>query len=131
MLFWKKRIYADAAASTPLSPSVKKELLRLLDLYGNPGNLHTEGATAKNELEAAREKIAEIIGAHAGEIVFTASGTEGNNLALQGTLRPLLQRYGALHAVTSAIEHHSVLGPLCALKSEGLELTEVPVDEQG
>src|SRR5580693_5284718 len=104
-MWFKKRLYADAAAATPLSPRSKKELVRLLELYGNPGALHQEAVAAKKELEAARKTIAESIGAHADEIIFTASGTEGNNLAIQGVLRPLLQKEGALHAITIAIEH--------------------------
>ncbi len=131
MLFKKKRIYADAAAATPISPRAKAELIRLLDVYGNAGALHTEGVAAKNELEKAREVVAKSIGAHANEIVFTGSGTEGNNLALQGILRPLLRAGKKVHAITSVIEHSSVLEPLRALSREGLMLTELPVDSEG
>ncbi|MGH7141339.1 MAG: cysteine desulfurase family protein [Minisyncoccia bacterium] len=130
------RIYADAAAATPLSPAARKELLRLLDVFGNAGALHHEAVAAKKELEAARKKIAGAIGAHPDEIIFTASGTEGNNLAIQGILRPLIRshlaaRSSLLHAITSAIEHQSVLEPLRALAAEGLEVTELPVDAEG
>ncbi len=131
MLFAKKRVYADAAAATPLSTRVKRELMRLLEIYGNPGGLHAEGIVAKNELEKAREIIATAIGAHADEIVFAASGTEANNLAIQGLLHPLLLAYGEVNAVTCAIEHPSVLVPLHALEREGLYMTELPVDSDG
>jgi len=146
----KKRLYADAAAATPLSPRVRGELVRLLAVYGNPGALHSEGVEARRELEAARKTIAEAVGAHPDEIVFTASGTEGNNLAIAGVLRPLLQakqnsllrrdkqalnssaeKFASLHAITCAVEHQSVLEPLRALKREGLELTELEVDKEG
>lgn len=130
-MFWKKRIYADAAAATPLSRSARKELLRLLPIYGNAGALHSEALQAKEELEKARASIAKSIGAHTDEIFFTASGTEGNNLALQGVLRPLLQKHGKLHAITSAVEHQSVLEPLRSLKPEGLTTTEVGVLPDG
>ena len=103
--------------------------------------MHAEGAAAKAALEAARKNIADQVGAHADEIVFTASGTEANNLAIQGLLRPIvyrgqtsvsLQRSDLCkHAITSAIEHQSVLEPLRALRREGLELTELPVDGEG
>src|SRR3989344_5661522 len=83
----KKRVYADAAASTPISARARRELSRLLPLYGNPGALHAEGVSAKKELERARASVAASVGAHADEIVFTASGTESNNLAIQGLLR--------------------------------------------
>lgn len=141
-MFWNRRIYADAAAATPLSRRAKAELVRLLPLYGNAGALHAEAQAAKKELEAARKSIAKSIGAHADEIVYTASGTEGNNLAIAGLLRPLLckgqtsadlQRSDLCkpHAITLAIEHQSVLEPLRALKREGLELTEVAVGPDG
>ncbi|MDE1925289.1 MAG: cysteine desulfurase [Patescibacteria group bacterium] len=148
MKFWKppvsKRIYADAAAATPLSARSRAELVRLLDVYGNAGALHKEGVMAKEELERARAAVAQSTGAHSSEIVFTSSGTEGNNLAIQGCIRQMgticrtvdghhlhghhLQK---LHAITSAIEHQSVLEPLRALKREGLEVTELPVDSEG
>src|ERR1700680_3899233 len=136
MKFWKDtnsqtRLYADAAAATPLSKRSRDELIRLLDLYGNAGALHQEGVAAKSELEKARKTIAESIGAHADEIIFTASGTEGNNLGIHGVLRPLLQKNKNLNAITCAIEHQSVLEPLRALKREGLTLTELSVDNEG
>lgn len=131
MWFKKRRIYADAAAATPLSRRARRELIRLLGAFGNSGALHREALEAKGELEAARRAIADAIGAHPDEIVFTASGTEANNLAIQGLLRHLLLRHGELHAITSAIEHQSVLEPLRALEREGLDTTELPVDGEG
>ena len=131
-MIWKKRIYADAAAATPLSARARRELIRLLDVYGNPSALHLEATRAKAELESAREKVAAAIGgAHADEIVFTSGGTEANNLALVGVLRPLLLQNKKVHAMTSAIEHSSVLEPLRALQKEGLQLTELPVNSSG
>ncbi len=131
-MFWSnKRVYADAAASTPLSRRAKQELVRVLDLYGNPGALHKEALAAKQELESARRTIADAIGAHADEIVFTASGTEANNLAIMGTLGPRLRLGEKLSAVTSVIEHQSVLAPMQALEREGLELSVVDVQPNG
>lgn len=130
-MFWKeRRIYADAAAATPLSPRVKRELVRLLTVYGNPGALHQEALEAKRELDSAREVTATAIGAHPDEIVFTSGGTEGNVLAIEGTLRPLLRK-GSVHAITTCIEHSSVLELLRALQVEGLALTELPVNSAG
>jgi cysteine desulfurase len=119
MLFRKRRIYADAAAATPISKAAMSELARVLPLYGNPGALHAEGQEAKKELEKARKIIAESIGAHADEVVFTASGTEANNLAF--TL-------AAGHAITTAMEHPSVLEPLRNKKD--LALTELATIEE-
>jgi cysteine desulfurase len=126
-----KRIYADAGAATPLSNSVKKEVFRLMELFGNPSALHKEALQAKEELERARASVASSLGAHADEIVFTGSGTEANNLAIQGVLRPFLKNGEQVHAITSVIEHPSVLEPLRALVPEGLLLTELPVDSEG
>lgn len=131
MWFGNSRIYADAAASTPLSRRAKKELVRVLGLYGNPGALHQEALAARKELERARRTIADAIGAHPDEIVFTASGTEANNLAIMGTLGPRLRLGEKLSAVTSVIEHQSVLAPLKALEREGLELLPVDVQPDG
>ena len=119
-MFWKKRIYADAAAATPLSGAARRELTRLLALYGNAGAIHREGIEAKKELERARASVAASIGAHADEIIFTASGTEANNLAVTAAEG---------HAITSAIEHPSVLESLHNKK--GLKVTEVGVDAEG
>lgn len=130
-MFWNKRIYADAAAATPLSGAARKELTRLLGLYGNAGALHKEGVEAKKELERARASVAASVGAHADEIIFTASGTEANNLAISGLLRPMLLKDGEVHAITCAIEHQSVLEPLRALEREGLYVTTLDVDKEG
>lgn len=130
-IFKQKRIYADAAAATPLSDNVQKELARLLGLYGNPSALHKEAQAAQRELDGARERVARTIAAHADEIIFTSGGTEANNLAIFGTLRTFLQQGEKVHAITSAIEHSSVLEPLRALVREGLELTELPVEPSG
>jgi cysteine desulfurase len=131
-MFWgKRRIYADAAAATPLSGSARRALARALSLYGNPGALHKEAIAAKQALDAARAAIARSIGAHPDEIVFTASGTEANNLAIMGTLGPRLRMGERLSAVTSVIEHQSVLAPLRALEREGLALLPVDVQEDG
>jgi cysteine desulfurase len=130
-VFTKKRIYADAAAATPLSALARKELERLLNVCGNPGALHTEGVAAKKELEAARKTVADAIGAHADEIVFTGSGTEANNLAIRGVIGAVGRTEKNLHAVTTAVEHASVLEVLRALGKDGLETDVVQVDEQG
>lgn len=130
-MFWSKRIYADAAAATPLSRRARQELVRVLDMYGNPGALHKEALAAKQELDHARATVAAAIGAHADEIVFVASGTEANNLAIMGTLGPRLRMGEKLAATTSVIEHQSVLAPLQALEREGLTLAVVDVQPDG
>ncbi len=130
MLF-SRRIYADAAAATPISRAVRREMKRLMPLYGNPGALHSEAVAASGEVERVRERVARAVGAHADEIIFTSGGTEANNLAIFGALKKLLRVGEEVHAITTAIEHSSVLEPLRALENEGLFLTELPVDEHG
>ncbi len=135
MKFWlsgkPRRIYADAAAATPLSLGVQREMRRLELLYGNPGGLHKEAVAAKKELERARERVAKAIGAHPDEIFFTSGGTESNNLAILGALRPLLREQGELSAITTSIEHVSVLEPLRILEHDGLYTAELKVNESG
>ena len=115
-------------------PPSRTSLLRFEELsrrYGNPGGLHAEAREAKEALEAARKEVADAIGAHADEIVFTSGGTEGNNLAIEGVLRPLLNAGERAHALTLRIEHPSVLEPLMVLEEEGLEATYLPVGPKG
>jgi cysteine desulfurase len=124
----KTRVYADAAAATPLEPAVRARLVELLDIYGNPGALHDDGVAAKRALEAARTEAAGAIGAHTDEIVFTASGTEANNLAILGTFEA---QSGAGHAVTLLTEHPSVLEPLRAAQKKGATVNYLPVTPDG
>lgn len=132
MQLFRREVYVDAAAATPLSHRAKNELVRLLSLYGNPGGLHATAARAKSELLAARTRTAEAIGAHADEIIFTSGGTEANNMALGGVVGALAGNFGDLHALTLSIEHPSVLEPLRAMALEGhITLDELPVEQDG
>ncbi|HEX8994053.1 MAG TPA: aminotransferase class V-fold PLP-dependent enzyme, partial [Candidatus Paceibacterota bacterium] len=142
----EKRIYADAAASTPLHPRVIKRMSALMGVYGNPGALHREALMASEELERARREVAETIGAHPDEIIFTGSGTESNNLAIMGVLTAdqgstLVQtKVEPWSAVTLPIEHASVLEPLAHSglpparaggAQAGAKIIQVPVGENG
>lgn len=105
----QQRVYLDHAASSVLVPQAKEAMAGAWDTTGNPHSLHASGRTARRLLEEAREDIADALGAAPGEIVFTASGTEANNLALLGGLaghRALNPRRRRL--VISAVEHPSV-----------------------
>jgi len=128
-MFGKKlRLYLDAAAATPLSSEARERLLELLDVYGNPGAIHAEGLAASNALEVIRKEAADAIGAHSDEIVFTSSGTESNNLAIKGSLN----MYGSgAHAITSLIEHPSVLEPLLEMERRGAQISYLSVDSEG
>ena len=75
-------IFLDNAATTPLEPRVKEEMIRMMENYGNPSSTHLNGRSAKVEVELVRKRIAKTIGALPGEIFFTSGGTEADNMAL-------------------------------------------------
>ena len=125
-----RKIYLDHAATTPLLPEVREAMLHYLDeLFGNPSCLHDWGDAAREALETAREQVAQLIGAGAGEIIFTGSGTESNNFAVKGLA--LAQQGKGKHIIVSAVEHFSVLHSAKTLEKLGFELTEMPVDKHG
>ena len=126
-----KRIYFDNASTTFPDARVVEAMRPFLDTrIGNPSSLHQEGRAAKEAVDAAREQTAHLIGATAGEIVFTTSGSEGNNLAIKGVALAARDR-GKTHIVASEIEHFSVMHPLKTLDKLGFEVTYVPVDKHG
>jgi cysteine desulfurase len=125
-----KRVYLDHIAAAPLGPGVFEAMRPFLETdFGNPQSLHSDGQAAAEAVAAARERVSSLIGAGPEEIVFTASGTEANNLAIKG----LAQAYRAKgnHLVVSAIEHASVLNAVKNLERSGFAATIVPVDRTG
>jgi cysteine desulfurase len=128
-----KTIYLDNAASTQMDSLVLKAMEPYLKtFYGNPSALYEQGRQAKKAIEQARLKIAKLINSKTSEIIFTAGGTESNNLAILGLIRPLLERHNIKpHIITTAIEHHAVLEPCRELEKNGAKVTYLPVDKQG
>ena len=126
-----KRVYLDHAATTPLLPEVREAMLPYLnESFGNPSSLHDWGDPARDALEKARSQVAALIGtSEPEEIIFTASGTESNNLAIKGLA--LAQQSKGKHIIVSAIEHFSVLNSARTLEKMGFELTLIPVDKNG
>jgi len=121
-------VYLDHAASAPLRPEAREALLPFLDgHFGNPSSVHRFGRDARAALEDARARLARVIGAAPGEIVFTRAGTEADNLAVLGRAR---ERPGAPVAV-SAIEHKAVLASAHAAEEAGSPLVLLPVDGDG
>ena len=121
-------VYLDHAASAPLRPEAREALLPFLDgRFGNPSSIHRFGREARAALEDARARLARVIGAAPGEVVFTRAGTEADNLAVLGRARTLP---GAPVAV-SAIEHSAVLASARAAANEGSPLVVLPVDGDG
>lgn len=134
-MFSKKRIYLDTAAATPTDSAVLRVMIPYFSVAaGNPSSLHHEGVVAHQALESARQKIAVLLGSHPDELVFTSGGTEGDNLAIFGVCRGLLEKNKIKkpgHIITSAIEHQAVLNSCQALEKEGWSVTYLPVSSEG
>lgn len=130
-----KNIYLDYAATTPLDPRVLDAMVPYLkEDFANPSSLHSPGQRARGAVDTAREKIAELLGAHANEIIFTAGGTESNNLFIRGVAEFCLgekKLSSARHLITTTIEHDSVLAPIKRLQEQGFEVTYLEVDSDG
>ena len=122
------RVYLDYAAFAPVDPRVVALMRPFLEGgVGNPSSPHSLGLEARASLDGARAKVARLIGASAAGVVFTASATEANNLAVRG----LAERASGRHIVTTAIEHISVLNACRHLAKRGWDITYVPVDGVG
>jgi cysteine desulfurase len=122
------RVYLDYAAFSPVDPRVVALMRPFLEGgVGNPAAPHSLGLEARASLDGARAKVARLIGASAAGVVFTASATEANNLAIRG----LAERASGRHVVTSAVEHISVLNACRHLAKRGWEIAYVPVDREG
>lgn len=129
-------IYADNAATTPLSPVALDAMMPYLTSeFGNPSGIHRIASTAARALADARERMATMLGAsRAEEIYFTSGGSESDNWILRGAVKRFRDAHGAQatpRVITSAIEHHAVLHCCEALGREGAEITYLPVDEYG
>jgi len=133
MIKINKKIYLDYAASTPLDPQVKSVFIKTLEIFGNPNSLHSFGQEATAVIDEARLKIAGFFGTKPEEIIFTASATESNNLALRGIVKFCRQKSNleTLHIVSSQIEHDSVLNTLRDLEKEGVAVTYLPPSRDG
>ncbi|SDC64847.1 MULTISPECIES: cysteine desulfurase NifS [unclassified Candidatus Frackibacter] len=127
-----KRVYLDNAATTPTASEVVEAMEPYFnENFGNPSSIYSFGREAKNTVEDAREKVAQLIGADdAAEIVFTSGGTEADNLAIKGVA--MKNKEQGNHIITSAVEHHAVLHTCEYLEEyHDFEVTYLPVDENG
>ena len=126
----KKRIYFDHAATTYTDPAVVKAMLPYFTKeYGNPSSLYEVGRKANGALNDARRQIAQVLHALPDNIIFTAGGTESDNLALFGAAKANCA--AGKHIISTTIEHHAVLEVLDELKKEGFEITLLPVGKDG
>jgi cysteine desulfurase len=125
-------VYLDCAATTPIDPRVREVVLRYLDQdFGNAGSrTHDYGGRARRAVERARDQVAAVVGARRGEVIFTSGATESDNLALLG-LAEHGRASGRTHVVSTAIEHHAVLGPLDEMQRRGFRVTRLAPRSDG
>jgi cysteine desulfurase len=117
-------IYLDYAATTPVDPRVAALMHEvLLQRLGNSSAAHASGMRAHDLIEVARAQVAALVGAPAGQIVFTSGATESNNLAILGTMEAALESARDAHVITLATEHKSVLEPVRELARRGVATT--------
>src|SRR5258706_3332424 len=122
------RVYLDYAGFSPVDPRVVAVMRPFLEGgVGNAGAQHSLGLEARSSLAGARAKVARLFGASPAGVIFTASATEANNLAIKG----LAPRAAGRHIVTSAIEHVSVMASCRDLEKRGWTVTYVAVDGEG
>src|SRR6188768_1690638 len=125
------RIYLDFNATTPPLPDVVAAMtVALASDFGNPSSVHTFGQSAKSVLDNARASVASLIGADAADVVFTAGGTEADNLAIRGAAEAL-EPSGRREIITTGIEHEAVLNTAKALERRGWKVTLLPVGASG
>ena len=127
----KRFVYADNAATTPVSKAVLDEMMPYFtEKFGNASSIYALGRNAQRDLEDARERVAKTIGASASEIYFTSGGSEADNWAIRSVCERLAAK-GKKHIITSVFEHHAVLHVCQALEKQGFEVTYLPVYENG
>mgnify|MGYP002292501588 CR=1 FL=1 len=120
----------DNAATTALSPKVLEQMMPYLTtIYGNPSSPHSFGQEARKGVDHARDQVAKALNALPEEIIFTGCGTESDNTVLFG----VAERYAKKgnHIITTNVEHHAILHTCEALEKRGVEVTYLPVDENG
>lgn len=125
-------LYLDHAATSPVRPEVLEAMAPYLTgVFGNPSSHHTAGEAAAAALDDARARVAAALGMRASDVIFTAGGTEANNLAVKGIVLAALAD-GRRHLVTSRIEHESILESASYLgRFHDVQVTFVPLDDTG
>jgi cysteine desulfurase len=124
------RVYLDYAGFAPVDPRVLAVMRPFLEAgIGNPSAPHSLGSEARESLEAARAKVARLVGGSGPGVIFTSGATEANNLAIRGLV--MRTGTGARHVITSAVEHISVLNACRDLEKAGAAVTLLPVDGEG
>ncbi|BBY43390.1 cysteine desulfurase [Mycolicibacterium celeriflavum] len=128
-----KPVYLDHAATTPMHPAAIEAMTAAMATVGNASSLHGTGRTARRRMEESRETLAQLLGARPSEVVFTAGGTESDNLAVKGIYwarRDADPRRRRI--VTTPVEHHAVLDSVeWLVEHEDAEVTWLPVQKDG
>lgn len=124
------RVYLDNNATTKMDNEVFEAMVPYLtEYYGNASSLHLFGKETNKAMNESRETIAKYLGAEPNEIIFTASGSESDNLAIRGIARAYKNR--GKHIIASPIEHPAIKNTLKDLEDEGYEVTILHVDKNG
>ncbi len=124
-------VYADNAATTPVSPKVVEAVLPYMtEFYGNPSSLYQTGQKAFRAVDKARQQVADALGAEKDEIFFTSGGSEADNWAIKGAAA-LGAKKGKKHLITTKIEHHAVLHTMQTLEKQGFTVTYLDVYDNG
>jgi cysteine desulfurase len=126
-------VYLDHAATTPMHPVAIEAMTAVLGTVGNASSLHTSGRTARRRIEESRELIADRLGARPSEVIFTAGGTESDNLAVKGIFRARRDADPRrVRIISSQVEHHAVLDSVDWLvEHEGAQVTWLPTAADG
>ena len=125
-----RQVYLDYSATTPVKEEVLKEMLPYFtEKFGNASSLYTPGLESKKAIDRARDQVAGLIGADPSEIIFTGCGSESDNWVLEGVADQYVKKGN--HIITTAEEHHAVLHTLDYLKKKGIEVTYLPIDNEG
>ena len=124
-------IYFDHAATTPISEVAISALNNQIKKLGNASSLHSAGRSVRKDLESAREEIAKAIDCAPSEVIFTATGTEANNLAIKGLYWKAAKSNRNV-IITSTFEHHAVMDPIAWLaEHENAQIVNINVDRNG
>ncbi|SPN97764.1 probable Cysteine desulfurase, mitochondrial precursor (tRNA splicing protein SPL1) [Cephalotrichum gorgonifer] len=126
-------IYLDMQATTPVDPRVLDAMMPFyVGEYGNPhSRTHAYGWDSEKAVEAAREHVANLVGADPKEIIFTSGATESNNMSIKGVARFFKKSGKKNHIITTQTEHKCVLDSCRHLQDEGIEVTYLPVQPSG
>jgi len=125
-----KHIYMDNNATTAVRPEVLDAMLPFYrEQFGNPSSVHWAGRAVSGAVEKAREQVAKLINCSPAEIVFVSCGSEGDNMALKGTVDALREKGD--HIITTTVEHPAVLETCKSLEKQGVRVTYLPVDHNG